>query len=865
MREPIRLPWRGVSLALGLAAAMSAATFGTVVPIGGQASDVALDEARGVLYIANFTANRVEVLSLTDLKVHTSMNVAAQPGALALSPDGQFLVVAHFGNFQAPSPPANALSVINVASPGTRQTFGLGSTPLGVAFGNDGLALVVTTDTFVLLDPASGATQVIDTIAGVTAKTLPVPPVNFPPQIIAAAVAASRDGLQIFGLTDTIRFRYDVRARRAYSLGYTASPPMGPRVVSASRDGSYYAAGWGLFDRSGVLISQFANPSGALNVGSHAIDSDRGLIYAQIPQGVPQSSGAPSSSSSAAPAAPPVLQILDADNLAVREQLQLPENLAGHAVLNAAGTALYAVSDSGAMILPVGSLGKAHRLVADHEDLVFRGNLCDNRVATQDLVLTDPGGGTTDFTLSTSTAGISISPAVGKTPATIHVSVDPNVFQGQMGTAAAQIQVSSAAAVNLPPAIRVLINNRAPDQRGTFVNVPGQLVDVVADPSRNRFYVLRQDKNVVLVFDTANNTQIATLRTANTPTQMAVSFDGKYLLVGHDNAQIATVYDLDTLQPDVPIVFPAGHYPRSLAVSGKAILASCRVAGPIHMIDRVDLGARMATALPSLGVYQNTVNVNTVLTAAPNGSAILGAEADGTVLLYDASADTFTASRKDFTELSGAFAASSYGQFLVDNNLLNASLVPIRKLDASSGSSSGFAFVDQSGFRSTALTQAGPGMVQRVDLPSGQGLRPVRTTEAPLLGSKAFPFTRTLAPLFDQSAVISLTTSGFTVLPWEYDAAVAPPQIQPGGERRGLHAAGGAGRPGHNLRESTQPCESRHPGVASADGARRIVLDGERRARAHAVRFVHPGQRAVAVQGGWQRHAAAPHARRRER
>ena len=40
-----------------------------------------------------------------------------------------------------------------------------------------------------------------------------------------------------------------------------------------------------------------------------------------------------------------------------------------------------------------------------------------------------------------------------------------------------------------------------------------------------------------------------------------------------------------------------------------------------------------------------------------------------------------------------------------------------------------------------------------------------------------WPFTRTLAPLPDQSAVISLSVSGFTLLPWNYDAAVASPTL----------------------------------------------------------------------------------------
>src|SRR5713226_3625831 len=85
----------GLSLAVAVVALLlvpvltvpvSAATFGTVVPIGGQAADIALDEPRGLLYIANFTANRVDVMSLTDNTIHTSINVAPEPGSLALSP-----------------------------------------------------------------------------------------------------------------------------------------------------------------------------------------------------------------------------------------------------------------------------------------------------------------------------------------------------------------------------------------------------------------------------------------------------------------------------------------------------------------------------------------------------------------------------------------------------------------------------------------------------------------------------------------------------------------------------------------------------------------------------------------------------------
>src|SRR5579864_7320149 len=117
--EFIRMWAVRVLAASALATAAWSGTFGRVVPIGGQASDIALDEGRGVLYIANFTANTIDVMSLADNTISTSINVAPQPGSLALSPDGQYLVIAHFGNFVAPGAPSNALTVINLGAGNT--------------------------------------------------------------------------------------------------------------------------------------------------------------------------------------------------------------------------------------------------------------------------------------------------------------------------------------------------------------------------------------------------------------------------------------------------------------------------------------------------------------------------------------------------------------------------------------------------------------------------------------------------------------------------------------------------------------------------------------------------------------------------
>jgi len=763
--------WK-IFLGASLATAAWGATFGQVVSIGGQASDLALDATRGVLYIANFTANRVDVMSLANNTVQTSINVAAQPSALALSPDGHYLVVAHFGNAAPPASSSNAITVIDLTSNGI-QTFSLGSAPLGLAFGIDGLALVVTSTDFLLLDPASGTTVELETIAGLTSKTLPQPPATFPPSIVAASVSASGDGTVIYGVGDTLLFRYDVNSRTLTSGFYTASPPLGPRTLSVSQDGSYFTAGWTLKDQSFYDISEFTNPSGVLNIGTSVIDSAHNLIYAQMPP----ATGATNTS--------PVLQITDSDNLTVRNQLSLPENFAGRSILTSDGNTLYGVSDSGVMVLPVGSLSSAHQLTTTQSDLVFRGNFCNRSVSTQTLTIVDPGGGNTAFSIASNTTGLSVTPSTGVTPATVTVQVDPNVFASQQGTVTAQLQLQSGQAMNIIPPVRVLINSQQPAQRGTFVDIPGTLVDILPDPTQNRFYVLRQDLNQVLVFDGSNNTQIATLRTKNVPKGMAITFDQQYLLVGHDSSQYISVFNLQTLQEVSPVRVFNGDYVQSLAASSNAILAVTRNAsGGSPTIHQVNLAAGSTTRLPSLGVFQNQVALNSVMAASANGSSILLAGSDGSTMLYDANSNTFTVSRKDFSALSGAYAASNFNQYVVGNNLLDSSLVPAAQLETTSGSPSGFAFVNQTGYRTMAPAPSGggqstaPGIIEQVNAvtPNSVALA-TQMVEAPLLGSTGAAFTRTLAPLYNQTAIINLTVSGFTVLPWSYAASVAPPQV----------------------------------------------------------------------------------------
>jgi len=788
--------WWKTVLAATLAASAWGGTFGTVVPIGGEASDLALDETRGVLYIADFTGNRIDVMSLASNSITTSINTAAQPNSIALSPDGHYLVATNFGNNAAPGSPSNALTVIDLTTQGT-QTFALGNPPLGVAFGADGIALVVTTTDFLLFDPSTGATQELDTLANVVANTLPVAPANFPADISAASVAASADGLEVFGLggsTSTVTFRYDVNAKAIFPGGIvTSTGVLGPRVVSLNHDGSLVMAGWVMLGSLG-FVNYFPQHSNQFSVGTTAFDDSRGLLYAQIPttQG-----------------AAPTLMVVSSSNLTPQQTLQLAENLSGKSVLSSDSNTLYSASESGVTVMPVGSLNQQPRVVAQQEDMVFRGSVCNPGVATQQLKVADPGGNNTAFTVTSDTPGVSVSPAVAVTPAILTVSVDPSAFLGTTGTVAAHLNFTSASAVNVIPSVRVLVNNAGPNQMGTFVDIPGNLTDVLADPAQRRFYVVRSDLNEVLAYDASTYQQIAALPTGNQPVSMAISFDQKYLLVGNQGSQLVNVFDLDTLQPDTPIVLPSGFIALSIASSANATLAQAEYYDGTYHILQLDIPQRTGTELPSLGVFKNLTNANTVMTASQNGSSIFVAQADGTVYLYDANSNSFTVSRQDFTALSGPYAASAFGQYVVGNHLLNSSLVPVMDFEIGTGASSGFSFVNQIGYRTTAPAPAGsastssstttttttttstgpalpgfqpssaPGVIEQINVsntttPVSSGTAMV---EAPLLATTASPFTRTVAPLADQSAIVNLTVSGVTVLPWTYNASVAPPQI----------------------------------------------------------------------------------------
>jgi uncharacterized protein (TIGR03437 family) len=471
---------------------------------------------------------------------------------------------------------------------------------------------------------------------------------------------------------------------------------------------------------------------------------------------------------------------------------------------------LFSTSVSGVTIFPIGQLPQTPQLGAVQEDLLFAdtGNGCTASLWTQTLTINSLGSAAADFTLAlpTGVTGVTLSQTTGTTPAQVNVTIDPIAFQNAKGTTSIALTITSNAGVNLPPAVRLLINLRGATQVGRIFNVPGKIVDMLPDPSRSRLYLLRQDKNQVQVYDMATLTLLATLRTGNTPTHMAMTLDNQFLAVGNDNSMIANVLDLNALVASSPIVFPYGHYPRSIGFTYTDSFALARNAGltvpikgdtPTAVLDLIDFPNRVAYTPETLtGATNPAINSNNLPVAdgviAPSGDGLyLTLElSDSTVAEYDATADTWVASRKDFAGLAGSYGALSDNLWVAGPNLLDAALVPVgTAFPLSDGTSSGAAPYLGIGLRSSATAPTDPGLLNLINTSTLGEFDSTLIAEAPVtltsqsttpvgqIGESILSFTRSLAVSPDQSTIYAATISGLTILPGTFYVPPNRPSI----------------------------------------------------------------------------------------
>ena len=623
--------------------------FGKVLTLPGHINEIILDESRGFLYAGNFSAGRVEVISTTTHQrvssFLTSSNVSAVT-AMAMTPDHRYLVVTNVP-VTTTVPRLSALTVINLNDPGDRRQFPMAEQPLALAFGANSEALVITKSKFQLFDPDDGVfTDIFDLEDPPGDVILPVPSPTFPREIVKAHATASRDGRYIYGITDTFVFSYEIAGRLGFLMirpnDSLVNPPLFGQV-SAADDGAYFMAGQLLFNNR---LSVMADTPEALEgegddlFGGHVIDSAIDTVYSSF--NTPTPIGPPGRQPGS------ILNVMDADNLYVRNRIQVPEKVQGRFVVSDDGRQLYAASESGVTYFPVGDLSDAPQVGIHPEDrnLFFQFDFCNQQPQVQTLRVVSEDGAPARFSLQATfpsgaiAPGISFEPSQGVTPAEVRVTVFPDALPPVDGTIAFEVHLESDA-VNVPTATKLLVNVRDLDQKGRFHAVAGNFVDIIADPHRDRFYVLDQESFQVHMFDSESFRLLGSFRTGNTPTWMTIGNFGTFLIISNSRAETLTLIDLNQNRKfgDIQmfwITLTEGFYPVSVATDNANVLIAAETAEGNGKIARLLLPFRGISSPQTLGIFDNDIASATALVSLLNGAGILLAQDDGRTALSPA-------------------------------------------------------------------------------------------------------------------------------------------------------------------------------------------------------------------------------------
>lgn len=399
----------GLIFLLFLGAAFPA-TFGTVTPVIGGASDLVLDENRNNVYLVNTSQSRIEVYSIQKKALGNPIATDANPLAAAISRSKRFLYVA--------SPTASVLDVIDLDAGTVVSRVVLPAAPEGVAVGADERVLISTVgsgtgntaNVLLIYDPSSQASTALTPVPVVPAPpqaaTLP-PPSGKQFQDANSRLQASADGSIIVGANllagnARIVFVYEsssgtmLRSRRVTTA---------TGVLAVSPDNTKFMSGSTLFDaRTLQILAQedLSNASYAIaagtqfntvsNQGGGVFSPDGSILYGAFdisPQTTPASR-------------PNISQLIlnDPDNLLINMALQLPENLSGKLAISSDGGTIYALSESGMVTIPIGTMSKSPLAIPASTVLLLNNDQCGVLASQQIGTVNVANAGTGRITLN---------------------------------------------------------------------------------------------------------------------------------------------------------------------------------------------------------------------------------------------------------------------------------------------------------------------------------------------------------------------------------------------------------------------------------------------------------------------------------
>lgn len=325
--------------------------------------------------------------------------------------------------------------------------------------------------------------------------------------------------------------------------------------------------------------------------------------------------------------------------------------------------------------------------------------------------------------------------------------------------------IQSQEAINIPSLLRVYQNNRNAEASGDLIPVPTGvsategLVDLVADPARQRLYVANSGLNRVEVFDTRRKQFLSPIKVGQLPRSLALSLDGNTLYVANTGGESISIIDLDKGEVTGRVQFPPLPFnasasimtPRLIAATqrGLQVIASDASNGSLWRVignRALPRGVSVVIGADSQGRPQ-TIPAPFSMATTPNGEFAILLDGSGYAYLYDASSDEYVLKKQIFSSpiqgYYGPLAAGPRGQYFLANGMvLNQSLTPV----ASVGS---------------VGVEVGP---DTLPLPPGGGVPPgttVVTTSRPVAAVAAVnanTFARFIQPIRSTaSAVVSET------------------------------------------------------------------------------------------------------------
>lgn len=714
------------------------ATFGDVVRLGTTPSDIVLDESRQRVYLVNASANSLQVWDYNQQTLLGSIAVGTRPLAAAMSMDNSTLYVTNHDS--------STLSVISLGSGigAVVNTVSLPAQPEGVAVGLDGRAVICTdgssatstVNTLLIFDGTQASSQQVLAVqfppAAVTPPSLTAPTFPRPTTQFNGKLQTTPDGKYIIGVssitnnTATVVYQYEVDSGTILESRTVTGQSS---IMAMAPDGASFMAGFTLYGTANLNVIAQQNIANApfpmtgafsttTNLGGSAFTADGKTLYSAF------------NNSATTALSASTLLVSDPRTLAISLGINLPESVLSKIVITADGSQAWALSSSGMIHLPLGNL-YTHPILMPQSTTVFLAqDNCNPGVAQGTLNIDNVGAGTLTFAVPQNLATAIVAAASsGLAPSTITFTMDPgrssvvrtpgtNLYTGagtgtvatNTGTALA-VNLVSPNAINIPNTILVYMNYRDSTQRGQIYPVPTVpnsategLQDIVLDQARNLIYITNSGYNRIEVFDTVNRVFLTPISIGQLPHQMAMGLDGNTLYVANTGGESIAIVDLTQQLVTGYINFPPiprlgnanvnSVHTMAMGLSGLQFVmlqptspTQTTISGTLWEVIGNNAVPRVGTTVTGVSATGaqtalSTANQSSMIASA-DGSSILLLGGTGTVYLYNALTDAYTASASEFGSTTiigyyGPAGAASDANFLLANGLvMNNSLTAI--------------------------------------------------------------------------------------------------------------------------------------------------------------------------------------------